>query len=127
MFKYPDDEVWYEDDTQHVVTRHGDHFYYNGRKEWFKYDKRHREDGPAVEFKGDKEWWLNGVQHRENGPAIERQDGSLWWMRHGLLHRIDGPTIIYADGSQEWHYNGEKINCSSQKEFERLIRLKAFW
>ena len=45
----------------------------------FKYDwdKRHREDGPAVEYAdGSKEWYLNGKLHREDGPACEYADGS---------------------------------------------------
>ena len=33
----------------------------NGTKEWRLNDKRHRLDGPAVEWaNGDKEWYLNG-------------------------------------------------------------------
>ncbi len=33
----------------------------NGDKEWFLNGKRHRDDGPAVEYSnGDKEWWING-------------------------------------------------------------------
>ena len=44
-----------------------------------------------------------------------------------FLHREDGPAIIYPDGRQKWYYMGEEINCTSQVEFERLLRLKAFW
>jgi hypothetical protein len=33
----------------------------NGCKAWYKNNKLHREDGPAVIFKsGTKEYWLNG-------------------------------------------------------------------
>ena len=32
-----------------------------GTKEWYRNDKLHREDGPAIEYvDGTKEWWLNG-------------------------------------------------------------------
>jgi len=47
----------------------------------------------------------------------------------GLRHRDDGPAIIYGDESelQMWWYQGKFIDCSSQEEFERLLKLKAFW
>jgi hypothetical protein len=74
-----------------------------GDKYWYKNDKYHREDGPAVEFvNGYKSWWINGKRHRENGPALE-----------------------CADGTKFWYLNNERIQ--SQEEFERLVRLKAFW
>jgi hypothetical protein len=35
--------------------------YVCGRKEWFLNRKRHREDGPAIEYVwGDNDWYLNG-------------------------------------------------------------------
>ena len=38
-----------------------------GTKEWYRDDKRHREDGPAVEWaSGTKEWYLNGKQLSES-------------------------------------------------------------
>lgn len=48
--------------------------------------------------------WRNsrGQHHRENGPAIE------WHVR------------------KNWYYHGEYIHCSSQEEFERLIKLQVF-
>jgi len=33
-------------------------------KSWFKNGKRHREDGPAIEWKlGSKEWYIDGVKY----------------------------------------------------------------
>lgn len=38
----------------------------NGSKLWFLNGKRHREDGPAIEwFDGTQEWYLNGVKLTE--------------------------------------------------------------
>ena len=38
----------------------------NGNKQWFLNNKRHREDGPAIErVDGTKEWWLNGKELTE--------------------------------------------------------------
>ena len=52
----------------------------SGTKEWYLNNKRHCEDGPAIEYAdGDKEWWLNGKYHREDGPAVEYADGDKYW------------------------------------------------
>ena len=39
----------------------------NGDKYWFLNNKRHRDDGPAVEMaNGNKEWYLEGVEYSED-------------------------------------------------------------
>ena len=44
----------------------------DGTKAWYLNGKRHREDGPAVEYtSGSKKWWLNGEQYSE--PDYYRQ------------------------------------------------------
>ena len=36
---------------------------FDGTKRWFLNDKRHREDGPAVEYpNGEKRWYLNSKE-----------------------------------------------------------------
>ncbi len=49
--------------------------YYDGDKAWYLKGKRHREDGPAVEYaNGDKRWYLNGKEVTEEevmNPAEE--------------------------------------------------------
>lgn len=45
----------------------------------------------------------------------------------GKHHRLDGPARIWHIGAQEWWYHGTKIHCKSQEEFERYLKLKAFW
>jgi hypothetical protein len=80
--------------------------YNNGDKHYFLNDNRHREDGPAIEYaNGDKEWYVNDKLHREDGPAIEAANGTKYWWLHG---------------EELWP-------CTTQKEFEQLMRLKAFW
>jgi|SRR5579859_2150027 len=99
-----------------------------GDKYWSLDNKLHREDGPALECPdGYKAWYYHGQRHRVDGPAIERADGSKEWYFHGKLHRLDGPVYEGTNGAKEWHYHGEYINCSSQEEFERLIKLKVLW
>ena len=64
-----------------------------GTKRWFLNDKRHREDGPAVErTSGYKEWHLNGECHREDGPACEWADGTKSWWLHG--ERVHPETLV---------------------------------
>ena len=52
-----------------------------------------------------------------------------------IQHRIDGPAFIMIElelpgnkisAYQEWWFMGIKYDCSSQEEFERLLKLKAF-
>lgn len=99
-----------------------------GTEFWYKDDDLHREDGPAVIVNGGttKEWWLNGVRHREGGPAFINKVTTSWW-RNGLRHREDGPAIIKYNDYQEWYINGKKIQCSNNKEFLRIIKLKIFF
>jgi hypothetical protein len=76
---------------------------------------------------GDKEWWLNGKLHRENGPAIEFASGYKEWWLNGELHREDGPAILGTYGAKQWWYHGKQLDCNTQEEFERLLKLRAFW
>lgn len=52
------------------------------------------------------------------------------WFKNGKQHRTNGPAVVYVDGfyagQKEWWINGNKIECSSQKEFKKLMKLKAF-
>jgi hypothetical protein len=57
----------------------------------------------------------------------EWADGSKEWYLHDKRHRTDGPAVEYANGYEAWYYEGKQIVCQSTQEFQRLIRLKAFW
>jgi len=74
-------------------------------------------------------WWylLNGQLHRENGPAVEYVNGHKEWWYYGKCHRLDGPAVESADGSKIWYYHEQWIDCDSQEEFERIIKLKILW
>jgi len=83
----------------------------NGEKHWYKNDKFHRIDGPAIEYtNGSKYWYKNGKCHRINGPAVEYADGTKFWYRNGKCHRIDGPACEWPDGSKFWWLNNKEIN-----------------
>ncbi len=75
----------------------------------------------------DKFWFLDGKYHREDGPAIEFVDGDKQWWLNGELHREDGPACEHADGYKSWFYHGKLINCKTNEEFLKLVKLKAFW
>ena len=38
-----------------------------GTKRWLQNGKKHREDGPALEYYfGEKQWWVNGNKYTED-------------------------------------------------------------
>ncbi len=87
-----------------------------GTKRWYKNDKLHRDDGPAVEcLNGTRAWYKDGNLHRENGPACEsfKDDKTLYykyWYKNGKRHRDDGPAVEYADGDKFWYKDGVRID-----------------
>jgi hypothetical protein len=108
----------------------------NGRYEeydsvcWYLNDQLHRDnDLPAVEWNnGDKAWYRHGKYHRDNDlPAYISSSGTKYWYQHGKLHRTTGPAVIYSNGIQYWYLNYKRLDCKTQAEFERLMRLKAFF
>jgi hypothetical protein len=58
-------------------------------------------------------------------PVID-QYGKHWYNEKREYHREDGSAREYADGDKEWWYYGERIDCSTQKEFEKIIKLRMF-
>src|SRR5690606_6887315 len=104
---------------------------------WYMQDKRHREDGPAIEYtNGDKRWYIeekelteeefnarpkktvrsdgtiewrvNGQLHREDGPAVEDVNCNKYWYIKGKLHRENGPAIEDAYGYKAWYMDGKR-------------------
>ena len=62
-----------------------------------------------VDSNGTKQWFLNGKRHREDGPAVEWSDGTKEWYLNGNLHREDGPAVEWSDGEKRWYLNGKLI------------------
>ena len=91
----------------------------NGTKSWFLNGKKHREDGPAIEYaNGYKAWYINGELHREDGPAIEYSDGDKYWFINGERHREDGPAIENANGTKYWYLSGVKY--TEEEHYNKL-------
>jgi len=85
-------------------------------------------NNPITDQYGTKFWYNNKKElHRDDGPAIEHLNGYQAWYIHDLCHREDGPAMIYSNGDQEWYIRGKRINVKSQQDFERYLKLKAFW
>jgi hypothetical protein len=89
----------------------------DGTKYWYVNNKQHRIDGPAyIDANGGKVWWVNGKRHRIDGPAVEHPGGGKAWFVNGKYHRIDGPAIETADGSKAWYINSEPM---SEQDFDK--------
>ena len=61
----------------------------------------------AISSDGTKLWYRDGKRHREDGPAVEFADGTKMWLRNGELHREDGPAVTFPCGAKEWWLNGK--------------------
>jgi len=70
-----------------------------------------------IDRDGNKRWLKNGKRHKEDGPAIEWQNGDKSWYIDGLRHRDDGPAIVHANGYTCWFVNGKEY---SHDEFVML-------
>jgi hypothetical protein len=82
----------------------------------------------TITASGDQKWCLpNGKLHREDGPAYISNAGSKWWYFNGELHREDGPAVEYLNGYKSWWIHDKLIHVDTQEEFEKLMRLRAFW
>jgi len=118
------------------------HIDFNGNREWldmdnpitdgeYIYNIRHRLNGPAyICWNGLKEYWVNGLKHREDGPAEEYYDGGKMYYINGNLHREDGPAAEWTEGdklNQIWVLHGQILECDTQQEFERMMKLRTLW
>ena len=58
---------------------------------------------------GTKFWYLNGKRHRTDGPAVEWCDGGKRWYHNGKLHRTDGPAVEYTNGDKFWYCDDKEL------------------
>ena len=86
----------------------------------------------VVDKHGDIHYYKKGTNiiHRAKSPAAIYIIGSKFWIQNDKYHRLAGPAHEYSDGRKYWFYKGKWVDCSSQEEFDKFIRLqslKAFW
>lgn len=90
---------------------------------------------------------MTNVLHREDGPAVECPNGTYQYYIDNKLHRLDGPALFTIGGGKcyyHWIYYDKwlvkrvmsiktseeeikKILIEGQKEYNSLLKLKAFW
>lgn len=61
------------------------------------------------------------------GHYMRQNSGCHWFNPKGQLHREDGPALELPNGVCKWFYNGNLLPVSNQKQFEKYLKLKAFW
>ena len=81
-------------------------------------------NGNVLKF---KDIGSSDVTHCEIGPAIKYPSGFKVWCFEGKKHRLDGPAVEFSWGEKEWWIDGEYLDCKTQEEFERLMKMRAFW
>ena len=85
-----------------------------GNIHWLCGLRKHRTDGPAVEWaNGTKEWYQDDLRHRIDGAAIEYANGRKEWWQNGQRHRTDGPAVEddkdWGSDGKAWFINGEEL------------------
>ena len=35
--------------------------------------------------------------------------------------------VSYANSTQSFYWHGDKLNCKTQEEFDRFVKMKMFW
>jgi hypothetical protein len=73
-------------------------------------------DGLHTSNDGSKFWYLDGKRHREDGPAMEWSDGTKYWYLNGKCHRTDGPAVEYAGGDKAWWLNHQRLSFNQWLE-----------
>jgi hypothetical protein len=58
---------------------------------------------------------------------ISGSGDKIWSNEQGEFHREDGPALEWVNGNKAYYYHDQKIECKTDEEFKRLIKLKAFW
>jgi hypothetical protein len=54
------------------------------------------------------------------------ETGTKYWFENDQLSRRNGPATVYKGGTKYWRYEGQVFHCTTQEEFERLIKLRLF-
>jgi len=80
------------------IDEHGNKYWMNSKRQL------HRDDGPAQECAdGSKAWYINGKRHREDGPAIEWVANIIDLMNNGINAQI------FFNAYKQWWINGKQI------------------
>ena len=73
-----------------------------------------------VDSYGNRFYYNNaGKRHRENGPAVEYVSGAKHWYYNGQLHRLDGAAVVWANGTEFWWLNDQP---ATEAQFKLAVR-----
>jgi hypothetical protein len=92
----------------------------------------------------DDQWFLDQGWRLREGPQgslhckeWRHTDGRTYYRKYGTgfsfwclddqYHREDGPAIEFSDNSKMWYLYGERLPVKTQEEFERYLKMRAFW
>ena len=91
-----------------------------GNEKWYRNNKLHREDGPAIIAGNYMEWRRDGLRHREDGPSLIMDNGRREWWFNAQLHCGSGPAVIWSTGFLEWWINGIQLNATLVEQWMKL-------
>ena len=74
-------------------------------------------------FDGREAWFKDDKLHREDGPAIKYPNRSQFWYLFGKLHREDGPAAVYPDLDVHWYLNGQFLGLKEPENWDELVRI----
>ena len=72
--------------------------------------------GLDIHYNGTKWWYRFDQRHRSNGPAVITSAGDYHWFYNGIRHRTDGPAVILTNGFREYWFNDKHVT-----EFEHMF------
>ena len=65
---------------------------------------------PETDAHGTTRWYYSGRRHRVDGPAIEYANGNKTWYSYGQIHRLDGPAVLTTfSGDEFWFIHSAVI------------------
>lgn len=67
----------------------------------------YEDESICLEYMGVKSWYRGNKLHRINGPAVEGNNSS-YWFRDGQMHGSHGPAVEYSNGKKEWWHEGQR-------------------
>jgi len=73
-------------------------------------------------------FWTKGLKTINS--FLISQIEEIYYFDDRLLHRQNGPAIIYHNNTYDQYqffYDGQDMKCSSNEEYEKLIKLRLLW
>ena len=84
-----------------------------------------RKDGKNTDFDGAEYWFFNNKIHRDRDlPAVIHINGHKSWYRHGVRYRWEWSL---NNGSGCVMFGEDVRQYKDQAEYQRLVKMKAFW